>query len=89
LIVNLIGSFLLGLFIVLSQQWNLDGKYSLFAVIGFCGSLTTMSFLALDSTNLLENHQYVSWTLNILANVGLSIAALIGGKSLMTTIINN
>ena len=89
LLVNVIGSFILELFIVLSQQWNLDGKYSLFAAIGFCGSLTTMSFLALDSTNLLENHQYISLVVNILANVVLSIIALIGGKSLMTAIINN
>ena len=89
LIVNVVGSFILGLFIVLSQQWNLDGKYSLFAAIGFCGSLTTMSFLALDSTNLLENHQYTALIVNIFANVGLSIVALIGGKSLMSAIINN
>ena len=89
LIVNVIGSFILGLFIILSQQWNLDGKYSLFTAIGFCGSLTTMSFLALDSTNLIENHQYVSLIVNILANVVLSITALIGGKSLMSAIINN
>jgi len=89
LMVNVVGSFILGLFIILSQQWNLDGKYSLFAAIGFCGSLTTMSFLALDSTNLLENHQYTALVVNIFANVGLSIAALIGGKSLMSAIINN
>jgi len=89
LIVNVVGSFILGLFIVLSQQWNLDGKYSLFAAIGFCGSLTTMSFLALDSTNLLENHQYTALVVTIFANVGLSIVALIGGKSLMSAIINN
>ena len=89
LMVNVVGSFILGLFIILSQQWNLDGKYSLFTAIGFCGSLTTMSFLALDSTNLLENHQYTALVVNIFANVGLSIAALIGGKSLMSAIINN
>jgi CrcB protein len=89
LMVNVVGSFILGLFIILSQQWNLDGKYSLFAAIGFCGSLTTMSFLALDSTNLLENHQYTALVVNIFANVGLSIIALIGGKSLMSAIINN
>ena len=89
LIVNVVGSFILGLFIILSQQWHLDGKYSLFAAIGFCGSLTTMSFLALDSTNLLENHQYTALVVSIFANVGLSIIALIGGKSLMSAIINN
>ena len=48
-----------------------------------------MSFLALDSTNLLENHQYVKLVVNILANFVLSIVVLIRGKSLMTTIINN
>ena len=89
LIVNVLVSFILGLFIVLSQQWHLDSKYSLFTAIGFCGSLTTMSFLALDSTNLLQNHQYTALIVNILANVILSITALIGGKSLMSAIINN
>jgi CrcB protein len=89
LIVNIAGAFILGVFVVLSQQWHLDSKYSLFAAVGFCGSLTTMSAFALDSSNLLENNQYVSFTINILANVGLSIAALIGGKSLMSAIINN
>jgi len=89
LMVNVVGAFILGLFVVLSQQWHLDGKYSLFAAVGFCGSLTTMSAFSLDSSNLLENNQYVPLIVNILANVGLSLAALIGGKSLMSAIINN
>ena len=89
LIVNIAGAFILGVFVVVSQQWHLDSKYSLFAAVGFCGSLTTMSAFALDSSNLLENNQYISFIANIVVNVGLSIAALIGGKSLMTAIINN
>ena len=88
LIVNVIGAFILGMFIVFSEQWNLDGKYSLFAAIGFCGSLTTMSSFALDSSNLLDNRHYFTLFLNILANVGLSIAALIGGKSLISSILH-
>ena len=89
LIVNVIGAFILGAFVILSQQWHLDGRYSLFAAVGFCGSLTTMSAFALDSSNLLENSNYGALAINILANVGLSIAALIGGKSLMSAIISN
>jgi len=89
LIVNVIGAFILGVFIVLSEQWNPDGRYSLLIAVGFCGSLTTMSSFALDSTNLLENSQYGTLAANILANVGLSIGALIGGKSLMSLIVNN
>jgi len=89
LIVNVIGTFILGVFVVLSEQWNLDGRYSLFAAVGFCGSLTTMSSFALDSSNLLENNDYGVLAINIIANIGLSITALIGGKSLMSAIITN
>ncbi|MGV7225879.1 MAG: fluoride efflux transporter FluC [Nitrosopumilus sp.] len=89
LAVNVIGAFILGAFIVLSQQWNLDGKYSLFAAIGFCGSLTTMSGLALESNTLLEQSHYVTFAVNLIANISLSIGALIGGKSLMSAVINN
>ena len=88
LIVNVIGAFILGIFIVLSEQWNLSGRYSLLIAVGFCGSLTTMSSFALESTNLMENSHYVMLAVNILANVGLSIGALIGGKTLMNAIVN-
>jgi CrcB protein len=88
LIVNILGAFILGMFIILSAQWNLDGKYSLLIAIGFCGSFTTMSSLALDSSNLLDNHHYGTLVVNLIANIGLSIGALIGGKSLMTVIVN-
>jgi len=88
LIVNVIGAFILGMFVILSEQWNLDGRYSLLTAIGFCGSLTTMSSFALDSSNLLDNHHYGTLVVNLVANTGLSIGALIGGKSLMAAIIN-
>ncbi len=86
LIVNIIGSFILGWFVVLSQQWNLDSKYALMVAIGFCGSLTTMSSFALETTNMFENRQFSLVAINILANVGLSIGAIFGGKTLMTAV---
>lgn len=86
LIVNIIGSFILGLFLVMTQQWNLDTKYVLFAAIGFCGSLTTMSSFALETTNLLDNKQFSIAALNVLGNVGLSIGAIFGGRTLMSII---
>jgi len=88
LIVNVVGSLILGMFIVFSEQWNLDGKYSLLVAVGFCGSLTTMSSFALDSSNLLETNHYGALAVNLIVNVGLSIGALIGGKTLISTIIN-
>ena len=88
LIVNILGAFILGVFVILSEQWNLDGRYSLLTAVCFCGSLTTMSSFALDSSNLLDNHHYGTLVVNLVANTGLSIGALIGGKSLMAAIIN-
>ncbi|MDH5658121.1 MAG: CrcB family protein, partial [Nitrosopumilus sp.] len=69
LFVNVLGAFILGLFVIVSEQWNLDGRYSLFAAVGFCGSLTTMSSFALDSSNLLEGNHYGTLAINIVANV--------------------
>jgi CrcB protein len=88
LIVNVIGSFILGAFVVFSQQWNLDEKYALLVGIGFCGGLTTMSSFALETSNLASNKQYLLVAVQILANVGLSIGAIFGGKTLISLILN-
>jgi CrcB protein len=46
-----------------------------------------MSSFALESVNLLDNKQFTLFGLNILGNVGLSLGALILGRSLTSTII--
>ncbi len=89
LIVNVVGSFILGAFAVIAQQWNLDGKYALLIAFGFCGSLTTMSALAYDTSDLINNTKYSLMVINILANVGLSVAAIFGGKALLNIIMGN
>lgn len=87
LIVNVIGSFILGLFVVMTQQWSIEQKYVLLVAIGFCGSLTTMSAFALETTNLMESKQFGMAAINILGNVSLSIGAIFGGMSLMNLIV--
>ena len=86
LIINIFGSFILGVFSILSVFWNLDAKYSLLFAIGFCGSFTTMSSFALESVNLLDNKQFTLFGLNMLGNVGLSLGAVILGRSVTATI---
>ena len=88
LFVNVIGSFILGLFAIITLHWNLDQKYTLLVAVGFCGSLTTMSSFAFETSNLLTSKHLSLVAFNIVANVGLSIGAIIGGRSLMTAILN-
>jgi CrcB protein len=83
LIVNVIGSFILGVFSVLLVNWNLDQRYSFLVAIGFCGSLTTMSSFALENVIMIENKQIVSMAINTIANVLLSFLALYGGRVLI------
>ncbi len=87
LLVNVIGSFILCAFVVFSQQWHLDEKYALFVAIGFCGGLTTMSSFALETSNLIDNKQYLVVVINVMTNVGLSLGAVFGGRALTSVIL--
>ena len=80
LLVNIIGSFILGLFSVLSVGLNFSPQYTLLIAVGFCGSFTTMSSFALETSNLFDSNRFSLLTLNILANVGLSLGAIFCGR---------
>ena len=87
LIINVVGSFILGMFVVISMHFNLDPKYSVFIAIGFCGSFTTMSSFALQSVSLIDSKHFVIFGLNLIGNVGLSILAVVIGRAIMSAIL--
>ncbi|MEM3064480.1 MAG: CrcB family protein [Candidatus Nitrosotenuis sp.] len=89
LIVNVVGSFILGAFAVATQQWNLDGRYALLVAFGFCGSLTTMSALAYETSDMITSTKYGLMMVNVVANLVLSVAAIFAGKALLSTMTGN
>jgi CrcB protein len=87
LVVNVVGSFIVGVFSVISTFFNLNSKYSFLIAIGFCGSLTTMSSFVLESIEMMENKQLLYMMINVLSNIFFSIVALYGGRILITQIL--
>jgi len=70
LIVNVLGSFLLGILIFsFDEKELLSSNLKLFAAVGFCGGFTTFSTFSLETINLLRNSQFLFAGLNIALNI--------------------
>ena len=88
LLVNVVGSFVLGAFAVFLTVLHLDPRLALLVAIGFCGSLTTMSSFALETSSMLDNKQFANVAVNIAANVGLSIGSIYAGRTIATLVLS-
>lgn len=75
--VNLIGSFLMGLFTILVMQKSaIDPAIKLGVMVGFLGAFTTFSTFSLDTLNLLEKGAIFLAMTNVLISVISCIAAV-------------
>ena len=58
LIINVTGSFLIGLFVGLfAAKWDLSQAMRIFLTVGICGGYTTFSTFSLDAYYLIERGQ--------------------------------
>jgi CrcB protein len=83
LLINVTGSFILGLFLVWSTERVLpDPHWRLLIAIGFCGSYTTFSSYAYESFSLFEQGHYLLFAYNVLANNLLCLSGVLAGAML-------
>lgn len=73
LFVNVIGSFLFGLFL---PHIKTSPNFGLFFAVGLLGAFTTFSTFSFESVQLLREGKTQIFILNILANVALGFLAL-------------
>lgn len=80
LLINLTGSFLLGLFLTLiSDRFIVDANWRLLTAVGFLGSYTTFSTYTYESVALILAGQPLLGSFNLFAGSILGAAAAIGG----------
>ncbi len=83
LLVNILGSFLLALFITLSvERLLLTPAWRLFLAIGFLGAFTTFSTFAWETDSLIRDAEWLSAGINIAGNVIAALAAVKIGTAL-------
>ncbi|WP_224813506.1 fluoride efflux transporter CrcB [Hasllibacter sp. MH4015] len=78
LLVNVIGSFLMGLFVVIAAHRGLT-HLSPLVMTGFLGGFTTFSAFSLETMTLYERGDYGLAALYVGLSVGLSILGLAAG----------
>lgn len=86
LVVNAVGSFLLGLFLgsgfVAKELWlSSNGAYT-FAALGFCGGLTTFSTFSLQTFSLISEQAWGKALANILGSVLLCVFCVFSGYAM-------
>lgn len=77
LLINVLGSLLIGIFIgVLAKYYSENHPLKFLLIIGFCGGFTTFSSFAVENYNLLQNGNQFSAYIYIIASVILTITAV-------------
>jgi len=81
LAVNIVGSFLMGLFVVWSFQRGME-HWNLFVMTGVLGGFTTFSAFSLEAFTLFERGQIGTAGLYVGLSVVLSLLGLVAGVTL-------
>jgi CrcB protein len=89
LIINITGSFLMGLFIGLfALKWNLPQVMRIFLTVGICGGYTTFSTFSLDAFYLTERGETLAASAYMIGSVVLSVGALVAAMHLVRAMTN-
>lgn len=77
--VNILGSFLIGLFYTLSARFNLSTEVRMLLTTGLCGGFTTFSTFSNDGLIMIKQGFYSMFILYTLLSIVLGVIAAFAG----------
>lgn len=83
LTVNILGSFLIGLFYAISAKFNLSEEVRLFLTAGLCGGFTTFSTFNNDILLMLRQGDVLLATTYIIGSIVIGISVCLLGGSII------
>ncbi|MCL1048264.1 fluoride efflux transporter CrcB [Shewanella abyssi] len=83
LVVNILGSFLMGVVYALGQVSEVSPEIKAFIGVGMLGALTTFSTFSNESLLLMQQGYLVKAILNVVVNVGVCIFVVYLGQQLV------
>lgn len=83
LTVNIIGSFLIGLFYAVSARFNLSEEIRLLLTAGLCGGFTTFSTFSNDGLALLRQGEVAMFAVYTILSIILGITAAFAGAAMV------
>jgi len=82
LFINVIGSFVVGFFMIWSsERVLLDPRWRLLVVVGFCGAFTTFSSFAFETMAYFQQGQWIMMLVNFISNNLLCLGAALAGMA--------
>ena len=85
-IINVVGSFLIGIIAFYAEKNNLDSRLVLFLKVGFCGGFTTFSTCAFEIFSLGESNKFGTGIFYGSLSIILSLFAIYMAKELVIKI---
>lgn len=86
LLVNVLGSLILGVVLGYVLKNNSTGPLVLLLTVGFCGGFTTFSAFAVENLSYLKNGEFLLFAAYTLVSLMLSVLAVFGGLLIIKSV---